>query len=263
MTVFLFVSAIYIGETSVHQPVGPHGARYWSALPWILLGTIIIKLWLAQFVRFLADTVRSETIYANATRHIIEAVMTFFVICGLIIGHSYHFPAIDGYIGIVVSAWLLYLGHTHARHSIIPILGRAPSHEILQRIPLHAGIPDKYGPARMHEIAEACEDRLRKTLVGESVCNTDPLIEKTAVTDAIEKKFVGIAADFPNLKSYHRFRVIGESPKRKIIAADINLDDNVPGSDYADIAKELEREVVRKIPNIAYRVFSITPKFAY
>ncbi len=290
MAIFLFVSAIYIGETSVHQAVEPHEVHYFRALPWILLGTMIVKLLLAQFVRFLADRVRSEAIHANAVHHVIEAVMTFGVILGLIIGHSYHFPAIDGYIGIVVSAWLLYLGYTHAKHSIVPILGRAPSNETLRKIretargvegvydvhetivhdygsmyiiSLHAEIPERYGPAKMHEIAEVCEGRLRKTFGGESVCHTDPLVEKTPETEALEKKFARIASDFPGLKSYHRFRVISESPKRTIIAADINLDDRVPESDYADVAKNLERKVMEKIPNVAYCAFYITPKFAY
>lgn len=290
MAVFLFVSAIYIGETSVHQAVEPHDVHYFRALPWILLGTMILKLWLAQFIRFLANRVRSEAIHANAAHHVIEAVMTFFVILGLIVGHSYHFPAIDGYIGIVVSAWLLYLGYTHTRHSILPILGRAPSPEMLGKIretaigvegvydvhetivhdygsmyiiSLHAEIPESYGPAKMHEIAEACEGRLRKTFGGESVCHTDPLVEKTPETEALERQFSKIAAEFPNLKNYHRFRVISESPERIIIAANINLDDDIPESDYADVAKNLERKVMEKIPNVAYCAFYVTPKFAY
>lgn len=290
MAIFLFVSGIYIGESSIHQAIEPHEIYYWAALPWILLGTIITKLWLAQFVRFLAERVKSQAIHANATHHIIEAVMTFFVICGLIIGHSYDFPEIDGYIGIVVSLWILYLGYTHARHSIVPILGVAPSHKTLQKIretaktvegvydvhetivhdygslyiiSLHAEIPEKYGPAKMHEIAEVCEGKLRKAFGGETVCHTDPLSEITPETEALEKRFAEIADGFPRLKSYHRFRVINESPERIIVAADINLDDKVLESDYASIAKTLEKEVMKKIPNVAYCAFYVTPKFAY
>ncbi len=45
MSVFLFVSGIQIGERSVHQVLDPHAIHYWSALPWILLATILVKEW--------------------------------------------------------------------------------------------------------------------------------------------------------------------------------------------------------------------------
>jgi cation diffusion facilitator family transporter len=290
MSVFLFVSGIQIAEASFHQALEPHEIHYWPALPWILFATILVKQWLAQFVRFLGERIHSHAILTNAFHHKIEAVMSLAVIGGLVAGHYFHHPEVDGYIGILVSAWLLYLGYSHGREAIVPLLGQAPSRNMIQKIKetaksvdgvedvheiivhdygsmytlsLHAEIPESLGPAEMHEIAERCEGKLRETFSGEVICHTDPLMEKTPQIKAVEYQFKKILKDFPQIIDYHDFRVIAESRKRIIIVADIDVKEDIPESEFNQIAEDLELKVSREIPNIAYSKFYITPKFAY
>ncbi len=290
MSIFLFVSGIQIAETSVHQALEPHEVHYWPALPWILFATILVKQWLAQFVSFLGRRVDSQAILTNARHHKIEAVISLTVIGGLIAGHYFQQPEVDGYIGILVSAWLLYLGYTHGREALVPLLGQAPSKDMIRKIKktaksvegvedaheiivhdygsmytisLHAEIPEKFGPPEMHEIAERCEGRLRKMFGGEVVCHTDPLLEMTPEIQAVEDQFREVFAGFPQIIDYHDFRVIAESRKRIIIAADIDVSEDVPESGFKQISNALESRVSKEIPNVAYCVFYITPKFAY
>jgi len=290
MSVFLFVSGIQIGERAVHQVLEPHEIHYWSALPWILLATILVKEWVGQFVRFIGKRVSSHAILTNAFHHQIEAVITLTVIGGLVAGHYYHRPDLDGYIGILVSAWLLYLGFDHGREAIVPLLGKAPSKEMIQKIretaksvegiedvheiiihdygPMysisaHVEIPEKFGSANMHEITERCEAELRKKYGGETVCHTDPLLEKTPEVQAVEAQFKGIVEKSPHITGYHDFRVIAESPRRIIIVADIDVAEEVPEAEFEAIASDLESQVKATIPNIAYSQFYVTPKFSY
>lgn len=290
MSIFLFVSGIQIGERSVHQAIKPHELHYWAALPWILFLTILVKQWLARFVRFLGRRVDSHAIVVNAVHHNIEAIMTLTVIGGLMAGHHFHHPEVDGYIGILVSAWLLYLGYTHGKEAIVPLLGQAPRKDIIRRIretaksvegvedvhevivhdygsmyllSLHAEIPEKFGPVEMHEIAERCERRLRVTFGGETVCHTDPVMEWTPEIQAIEDQFKNILEGFPQIVSYHDFRVIGESAERIIIVADLDVTEEVVETEFVRIAKDLEERVMEEIPNVAYCSFYITPKYAY
>jgi cation diffusion facilitator family transporter len=290
MSVFLFVSGIQIGERSIHRVLEPHAVHYWSALPWILLATILIKEWVGQFVRYLGSRVDSHAILANAFHQRIEAVSTLAVIVGLLIGHYYHQPAVDGYIGLFLSGWLLYSGYMHGREAIIPLLGKAPSREMVHRVretaksidgiedvheiiihdygsmylvSLHGEIPEQYGPARMHDIAERCEAKLRETFGGEAVCHTDPMLEQTPEIETIENQFRQIVAQAPSVLGYHDFRVIAESDQRVIIAADIDVEEEVPEAEFDSIASALETQVKRVIQNVAYCSFYITPKFAY
>jgi cation diffusion facilitator family transporter len=290
MSIFLFVSGIQIAETSVHQALEPHEVHYWPALPWILFATILVKQWLAQFVSYLGKRIDSHAILTSARHHKIEAMISLTVIGGLIAGHYFQQPEVDGYIGILVSAWLLYLGYTHGRDALVPLLGQAPSKDMIRKIKetaksvegvedaheiivhdygsmytisLHTEIPAKFGPPEMHEITERCEGKLRKIFGGEVVCHTDPLMEKTPETQAVEAQFREIIAGFPQIIDYHDFRVIAESRKKIIIAADIDVSENVPESEFKQISEALESRVSEEIPNVAYCVFYVTPKFAY
>lgn len=290
MSVFLFVAGIQIAERSIHQVTDPHAVHYWTALPWILLATIAVKQWLSQFVRFIGKRVSSHAILATSTHHRIDAIITITVIGGVVAGHHYHHPELDGYIGILASVWLLYLGYNHGRESITPILGKAPSKHMIREIretaksidgiedvheiivhdygsmyimTLHAEILEAHGPEKMHEIAEKCEAKLRNIYRGEVVCHTDPLMENSPEIQAIEQKFKQVVRQFPSITAYHDFRVVAESPERIIILADIDVAEDVPEKEFETIASELESQVNRAIPNIAYCGFYVTPKFAY
>jgi cation diffusion facilitator family transporter len=290
MSIFLFVSGIQIGEHSVEQVLDPHEVHYWNALPWILLATIVVKQWLAQFIKYLGNRVNSHAILANAIHQTIEAVMSFTVIAGLVAGHYFHRPEVDGYIGIIVSLWLLYMGFTHGRKAIVPLLGKAPSRELIEKIretaksvdgvedvheiivhdygnmvtiSLHLEIPEKYGPIEIHDITERCEAKLRVTFRGETTAHSDPLLEPTPEIQAIQDGFKKALEDFPEIIGFHDFRVVAESKKLKIIIADIDTAENFPESEFTNLAEKLNVVCVEKIPGIAYCSFYITPKYAY
>lgn len=290
MAIFLFVSGIQIGERSVHQALDPHEIHFWAALPWILLATVLVKGWMGQFVLFLGNRVKSHAIQTNARHQWIEAISTLTVIAGLFAGQYFHRPEIDGFIGMGVCAWILYLGYTHGRHAVIPLLGTAPGRDMIQRIrgiaksvdgiedvheiivndygsmyliSLHGEIPEKYGPARIHEIAENCEVRLRKEFGGEAVCYSDPLVEKTPEIETMEAQFKEMVTQDDRITGYHGFRVVAASQRRIIVCADINVSDKVRESEFKTVATALEDRVKKAIANVAYCSFYVTPKYSY
>lgn len=290
MSIFLFVSGIQIAEHSIHQTLHPQQVHYWPALPWILLATVFAKWWMEQFVLYLGERVKSHAIIANAKHQRIEAISTLMVIAGLLVGHYLHFSKADGYIGVAVSIWLLYLGYTHGHHAVIPLLGKAPDKEMIRKIretaksvdgisdvheiivhdygsmyliSLHGEMPERFGPARMHEIAERCERKLRKQFGGEVVCHSDPLPEKTPEFEAIEADFRKIIAEDPRVLNYHDFRIISESETKIIIIADIDVKEEISESEFQRISEALESRVSSVVTNLSYCSFYVTPKFSY
>ncbi len=290
MSIFLFVSGVQLAETSLHRTLDSHEVNYWPALIWILLATILVKQFLSRFVQDLGKRVDSHAIRTDAKHHSIEAVMSLGVIGGLVAGHYFHRPEVDGLIGILVSLWLLFLGFVHGREAVVPLLGQAPSRAMIGRIrktamsvegvegvheiivhdygsnyhlSLHVEVPEKYGPAEMHEIAERCEALLRKEYGGAVVCHTDPLLEKTPEIEAMEEVFRRQVQDIPEILSYHDFRVIAHSNRTVIIVADLNASEEVGESGFAELEKELERRMLKAVPDVAYCSFTISPKYAY
>jgi divalent metal cation (Fe/Co/Zn/Cd) transporter len=80
---------------------------------------------------------------------------------------------------------------------------------------------------------------------------------------AVEDAFREVVQSFGPILDYHDSRVVGESPERIIIAADIDAATEIPEREFERIADELEAQVMERIPNVAYCSFYVTPKFAY
>ncbi len=290
MSVILFVSGFQIGGRAGRQILEPEAVLFWPALPWILLFTVIVKMWLVEFVRFLGRRAKSEAITAIAVHHRIDFFITLSVIAAYTLEHILKRPGIDGYMGIAVTLSLFYAGFSHGREAVIPILGRAPTREMIGRIremargvdgvedvheiivhdygsmyliSLHAEIPEKFGPEKMHATAERLEGALRREYHGEVVCHTDPLLEDSPEIRGIEALFKEALIRFPRVVDYHDFRVVGDSPGKIIIVADIDAAEDVPERQFGEVASNLETHLKSIIPNLSYCTFYVTPKFAY
>jgi cation diffusion facilitator family transporter len=290
ISIFLFVTGIRIGEEALHQVIDPHELHYWAALPWLLLGSIVIKLWMGQFIRFLGRRTNSHAIITTAFHHSVEAIISLTVVAGLVAGRYLHLPVLDGAIGLLVSLWLLYLGAVHARRAVIPLLGEAPSRETVEEVrttatavegvedvhevivhdygsmylvSLHAEIPEEYGSFHMHEIAELAEAKLRERFGGEAVVHTDPLLKQTHYVRQVEAQFASLLEGIPEVLGYHDFRVIAKSEERIIIVADIDVSEETSALDYPRLQGKIEELVQQHISRVAYSSFYITPKFAY
>jgi cation diffusion facilitator family transporter len=290
MSVILFVTGFQIGGRAGREIIEPDAVLYWPALPWILFLTVIVKAWLVEFVGFLGRRAKSEAIEAIAVHHHIDFLITLSVIAAITLEHLLQRPEIDGYMGIAVTLTLFYAGFKHGKEAVIPVLGRAPSRELIGRIrqisrsvaevedvheiivhdygsmyliSLHAEIREKLGPEKMHAIAERLEGRLRKEYRGEVVCHTDPLLDFSPEIQGIEALFKEAVASFPRVVDYHDFRVVGDSPGKIIIVADIDVAEEVPESQFGEITAALETRLKKTVPNLSYCTFYVTPKFAY
>jgi len=290
MAVLLAVAGLQLGEQAFHRVLHPGHVNYWPALPWLLLATILVKIWVGGFSRYLSRRSDSRAIAATAAHQYIEAGVTLAVIAGLVAGHHFHRPVLDGYLGLGVSAWLLWAGINHARHALVPILGGRPDPRLIERIrelagsvegvedvheiivhdygskyliSFHAEIPEGLGPAAMHEIAEICEARLRQVFGGEVVVHTDPLVEQTPEVRALERRFRKVVETLPWVVGFHDFRVVAASENEYVLVADVDLSEDIPEAEFENRAGELERLAKEALPNLAYATLYITPKFSY
>jgi cation diffusion facilitator family transporter len=290
MSIILFVSGFQIAGRAGRQIIEPDIIFFWPALPWILLLTVLVKAWLVHFVQFLGRRVNSEAILAIAVHHRIDFYITLSVIAALILEHLLQRPGIDGYMGIAVTLSLFYSGFNHGKEAVIPILGRAPTREMIGKIretargidgvedvheiivhdygsmyliSLHAEIPERFGPEKMHATAERLEGALRREYRGEVVCHSDPLLDYSPQIQGIEAIFKEALSRFPRVVDYHDFRVVGDSPGKIIIVADIDAAEEVPEAKFGEIVSGLETHLKSVIPNLSYCTFYVTPKFAY
>jgi cation diffusion facilitator family transporter len=290
MALLLTIAGLQLGKSSVHQALSPHPLFYWPGLPWMLLATVAVKLWAGSLVRHLGRAASSRAVQAVARHEYIEAGLSLAVIAGVVAGHHLRMPRLDGVIGLAVALWLVYAGLSHGWHALIPLMGAPPDRELLQRIrraarsvegvqdvheiivhdygtkylmSLHVEVPSGMGAARIHQVVEQCEARLRREFGGEVVGHADPLAERTEEVSEMERRFAGLAESLPWVESFHGFRLVKHSEERFILVADVNLADQVPESQFPARQKELEQKAADISDRIAYATLSITPKFSY
>ena len=290
MALLLTVAGAQLGKSSIHQALSPHPLFYWAGLPWMLLGTVAVKLGIGLVVRHLGRTVSSRAILAVARHEHIEAWLSLAVIAGLVAGHHFRMPRLDGVLGLGVALWLVYAGLSHGWQSLIPLLGAPPDRKLLEQIrdiarsvegvndvheiivhdygtmyliSLHLEIPESLGAKRIHEVAETCEARLRETFGGEVVGHADPLVEKAEAVREMERRFADLVKGLEWVESFHGFRLVFYSDDLYILVADVNLADQVPEREFSAKQRELEKLAAAISPQLAYASLSVTPKFSY
>jgi cation diffusion facilitator family transporter len=100
----------------------------------ILLVSAAAKLWLGSFNKRLSRDIKSETLNATSFDSFSDVIITATVAFSLLVSR-YTALHIDGYIGLVVSVFILYAGYTLIRDTISPLIGEAPPPELVKSIP--------------------------------------------------------------------------------------------------------------------------------
>ncbi len=88
-------------------------------------------------------------------------------------------------------------------------------------------------------------------------------MEPTPELQALEESFKQVLKAFPQIVSYHDFRVVAGTQGRVIIVSDLDLAENVHVDESNRISKDLEAQARDEIQDVLYCHLYITPKFSY
>lgn len=170
----ILIIGVELGKSSIDKILHPQLVDFSPLLVLVLLLSIAVKLWLAHFNKKLGTRIDSETLIATAADSRNDVISTAAVLFGAIIGEVSGLM-IDGYVGILVAAFILYSGITIARDTIDPLLGAAPSADFIRCIGddiraydkvlgIHDLMVHDYGPGRrfasVHVEMDSREDPL-------------------------------------------------------------------------------------------------------
>ena len=121
------------GRTSIENIITPE-ALYFS---WVAVGILVfgfaVKLWMFFFNKRLGKKINSNALLAVAADARIDCVISAFTVAAIFIAHLSSIY-IDGWAGLLVSAFILYQGYSSARESISAILGKPANPETVQAI---------------------------------------------------------------------------------------------------------------------------------
>lgn len=208
----------------------------------VLSVSILVKLWMMFFNRKIGKIISSETLSAAAADSRNDVISTSAVLAALVISH-FCSVELDGIIGAVVAVFILYSGIGLVRDALDPLLGKAPSAELVEKIRekilsydgilgTHDLMIHDYGPGRQfasvhvevpaemslldcHEIIDAIErDFLREGM--NMLVHPDPIVSGGSAGQ-FNAELNEIAGKIDERVSVHDIRVVRCPEGEKVI----------------------------------------------
>ncbi len=287
IAVLLFVTGIELLKSSVKVIVEP-GIRTVNIRVLIIIAVaVLIKELLARFSKQLGIKINSKTIMADYIHHRSDVLATALVLIGLALSR-YGFLRIDGITGILVSLIIIYSGYRIGREAISPLLGEAPSPEVIKRIKniaqktggvvgvhdiifhaygqtrlssLHVEVSDETESMEMHRISETVEQSVAKGIKGAVVVHVDPVNRNHPLYDNVCGVIDSIVKENNSIHSFHELRIVGARGKLKAVF-DIVLNKDIKKRDVYRTKQLLSEEVKAKFSDMEV-VVNVDPEYVY
>ncbi len=222
-------------RSSFDKIIRPEPLSFSFVMVFVLVLSIGSKLWLTFFNKKLGKRIDSTTMLATAADSLNDVIATSAVLIALIIA-KFTGWYLDGYMGILVGFFVFYSGIQLVKETINPLLGEAPSPELIQTVekklmsyPYICGFHDlvlhSYGPNRYfasvhaevpahanllhcHDIIDSIEKDFAKELGINLVIHLDPIITDDALTNTLKAQIKAIVSRIDPLLSIHDFRLV-------------------------------------------------------
>ncbi|MBQ8568026.1 MAG: cation transporter [Oscillospiraceae bacterium] len=240
----------------------------------ILSLSVLIKLWMFSYNRYMGRITGSSVLSAAASDSLNDVISTAAIILSTVIGEITSFP-IDGYAGFAVSLLIMRSGIDIARSTIDRLIGSPPDKELTDKIKfiltetegitgVHDLIIHDYGPGRImasahaevsdtadiveiHEIIDETENRILTELGVEIVLHTDPvstLNEKVRFYRSAVENIV--SAENP-LCSIHDFRIT-DGKNRINLIFDLAVPFDIPPAERVKHIENIKKSAEEKFP---------------
>lgn len=201
----------------------------------ILILSIGSKIWLSHFNKKVGKEINSKSLIASGIDAMGDVLTTSVVVVSIFASQFTSLP-LDGIIGVIVSLLIIYAGYSLVKDTISPLIGEAPSRELIENINravmsydyitgvhdlvIHTygedktmGVIDAEFPAnidiiKIHEEIIRAEREIREKYNINLVINMDPLGEESEERYRLRNEIKHIIKDNPLYKSMHDFEII-------------------------------------------------------
>ena len=245
----------------------------WPAL-FVLLLSILIKLWLFLFNRFLAKAIDSQALLATSYDSFTDMIAMGCIGISLVSSLFTKFP-LDAYAGIIVAGIILFTGVSLAKETISPLLGEVPDNNLITKIKerilsyekvagIHDLIVHSYGPGKymasihvelpadqdiiaMHEYIDEIERHVAEELDLLLTIHLDPLNLDSAELSRMQDELGRILEKFPAVLSFHDLRIVGKGEKENLVF-DIVIPKGLKKEEKKKLVQDINHEVQKLHP---------------
>lgn len=118
---------------SIIKIIEPSEVEFGIVTAVVLAVSIFVKLWMMLFYKRTGRKIGSETVIATAADSRNDVISTGAVLAALIISRLFEIN-LDGIMGAAVAVFILFSGVGLVRETMDPLLGKAPSAELVEKI---------------------------------------------------------------------------------------------------------------------------------
>ncbi|MBU5485278.1 cation diffusion facilitator family transporter [Clostridium sp. MSJ-11] len=254
-------------KSSYSRIINPIPVQFKTLSFVLLLLSIGTKVWLSRFNSFIGKKINSTALQASSLDALGDVFTSSCVALSLAISKWTTFP-IDGYIGILVSLFIMYSGYSLIKDTLSPLLGEAPDKDLANKIingvlsyryisgihdlvihnygpgkfmaSIHAEVPQDISLVKIHEIIDRAEKELSEKLNIILVIHMDPINTDDEEVNYAREELEKIIKNYPTITSLHDFRIVGEGEKKNLIF-DIVIDYKQP------LTEEFQNNIIESI----------------
>ena len=268
-----------IFKESVTKIFKPEESLFNIATVIVLIASILVKLWLAVFNKYLGKQIDSKALEATAIDSRNDVITTAAVLLASVISHFTGFN-LDGYMGVIVSVFIFISGINLVKETLDPLLGQPPTKEMFDSIEkkilsydnvlgVHDLMVHSYGPntyfasahiemdAKIdilvcHDIMDQIERDFKRDLNIHLVVHLDPTILDSPEINELKEMVNDIICGIDRELTFHDFRVVvGEENKNVLF-------DVVVPPEYKYSDEELEKIITEKISEVSNgKIFTV------
>ncbi len=200
----IFGAGLQLLRAAVEKIITPQAIVFSMPALAVLLVSMIIKLWMYSYNRYIGKTINSGVNRAVARDSLNDVFATGAVIAGTMLSRYVDWP-VDGLLGLAISLLIIYTGFGIARDSVNLLLGCSPDPQLVEEIRafvlkgknilgVHDLVVHDYGPGRVtasihaevsddldivdiHAEIDAIEQQIKNQLGIDMVIHLDPVSE--------------------------------------------------------------------------------------
>jgi len=251
----------------------------------VLIVSILIKLWMASFNKKAGQLIDSTSLKAASQDSFNDVISTLATLISLCLSLVTDLP-VDGFVGMIVSLFVLKSGIDIFKETVDPLLGKAPNKQLVNEIydfvmsfdkviNIHDFMMHDYGPGRQymtfhaevdcHDDIMAIHDQIdmieRQLLSKFHILTTihmDPIDKNDTLTNELKEKVSQIVNDISDKYSIHDFRIVRGSTHTKLI-----FDVLIPANDQIQhkVLKQLINDRVKELDSCYSCVIQVDHAF--
>ena len=222
-------------KTSLDRIIHPSAVAFSALLTGILAVSMLVKLWMGLFNTTLGRRIDSPVLIAAGQDSRNDVITTSVVVLGMVAGRFTPLP-VDGYVGILVAAFIIWSGIGIAHDTVAPLLGEAADPVMAKNIEhivldsehivgvhdliihnygagralasLHAEVPSDSNFVAVHEEIDEAEKRVWQQTGVYLVIHMDPIDVNNEHINALREQVDGVLRGIDEQLSMHDFRVV-------------------------------------------------------